>query len=238
MKNPILFLVIVPVLVIIGFVFVLTTNQAIAPQNDITQKENSNPSSTKSINMSAKSDDTASGSILITVTQGDTLWSLAEQYLGDGSRWEEIYAFNIDNLESTWLSPNQTLEIIDCSKFVSHNTSEVQLLNPVGCEIWKRGTTYKISWIQKNIPGATKAHLFCYEENESGDVVYRGAVDYSLPSSSSDPNKPNTYKWDIPTSKTHSCPATGKKFMVEVAIANDHDERLGSARSGPLTILP
>lgn len=247
-NTRLLFLIIIAVLIVFGLVWVMNSNRAIAPENGVVQNrevdtsdqntdEKEKPHSS-SANVLAEAENIANDSIFVTVTQGDTLWSLAEQYLGDGSRWEEIYVFNRDNLKSTWLTPNQTLEIIDCRKFTSHSSPEVQLLSPVGCEIWKRGSTYEISWIQKSILGATKAHLFCYEEDRSGNVVYRGAIEYHLPSLSSDPNRPNTYKWDIPTSQSFSCPVTGKKFMVNVVLANDNDERLGSATSGPLTILP
>lgn len=33
-----------------------------------------------------------------TVVDGDTLWDLAKQYLGKGSRWHEIWYANIDIL--------------------------------------------------------------------------------------------------------------------------------------------
>lgn len=41
------------------------------------------------------------------VQANDTLWSIAERYLGDGSRWDEIYAAN--GLSSTTIHPGQVL---------------------------------------------------------------------------------------------------------------------------------
>lgn len=192
----------------------------------------------KNTDISTEEDNKSNGSIIVVVDPGDTLWGLAEQYLGDGNRWEEIYAFNRDNLKSTHLFPNQTLEIVDCSKIMSHTSSEVKLLSPLGCETWKSGTSHEISWIHNDIPDVTKAHLFCYEEDNFGEVRYRGAIDYNLPSLSSDPKKPNTYNWNITTSNVHSCLQTEKKLMINVILANDQGERLGSATSGPLIILP
>lgn len=36
-----------------------------------------------------------------TIKSGDTLWSIAERFLGDGSKWETIYNLNKDIIEST-----------------------------------------------------------------------------------------------------------------------------------------
>lgn len=44
-----------------------------------------------------------------TVQQGDSLWSIAEKILGDGSRWIEIYELN--NLPSSVIYPGQVLKL-------------------------------------------------------------------------------------------------------------------------------
>lgn len=44
-----------------------------------------------------------------TVQTGDSLWSIAERLLGDGSRWSEIYEAN--NLPSTVIHPGQVLRL-------------------------------------------------------------------------------------------------------------------------------
>ena len=40
---------------------------------------------------------------------GDSLWSIAEKYLGNGLRWEEIYKIN--NLSSTTILIGQKLKL-------------------------------------------------------------------------------------------------------------------------------
>ena len=44
-----------------------------------------------------------------TVVKGDSLWSIAQKLLGDGTKWERIKTIN--NLSSTVIYPNQTLKI-------------------------------------------------------------------------------------------------------------------------------
>ena len=47
-----------------------------------------------------------------TVKSGDTLWYIAKRYLGDGSRYREIYELNKDILKSpSLIYPGQTLRI-------------------------------------------------------------------------------------------------------------------------------
>ena len=48
----------------------------------------------------------------VTVKPGDTLWGIAQQKLGDGSRWREIYELNKDKIEDPDLIyPGQEFEI-------------------------------------------------------------------------------------------------------------------------------
>lgn len=55
----------------------------------------------------------------VTVAAGDTLWSLAEQHLGDGKRFQEIYELNEGRLQADgsalgvdqWLSPGWKLQL-------------------------------------------------------------------------------------------------------------------------------
>lgn len=44
-----------------------------------------------------------------TVKKGDSLWSIAQKLLGDGTKWQQIQ--NINNLNTTVIYPNQTLKI-------------------------------------------------------------------------------------------------------------------------------
>lgn len=58
-----------------------------------------------------------------TIKSGDNMWSIAQQYLGDGSRWKEIYEANKEALDQaaadmghssndgTWIFPGTTIAI-------------------------------------------------------------------------------------------------------------------------------
>ena len=46
------------------------------------------------------------------VTRGETLWSIAEQHLGEGTRYTEIVELNRDTVPSShWIRPGQTLRL-------------------------------------------------------------------------------------------------------------------------------
>ena len=65
---------------------------------------------TKGLNGFSKTDNSASTNYFIyTVKKGDTLWAIAQRYLGSGYKYKEIKDLN--TLNSDMIYPGQTLKI-------------------------------------------------------------------------------------------------------------------------------
>ena len=61
------------------------------------------------------------------VAQGETLWSIAEQHLGDGTRYTEILELNQGTIPSShWISPGQVLHLPDTTPATGSTTAEEQ----------------------------------------------------------------------------------------------------------------
>jgi nucleoid-associated protein YgaU len=56
----------------------------------------------------------ASAERTVTVQTGDSLWTIAQAVLGDGSRWTVLYQANRDQIRNPrWIYPGQTLKLPD-----------------------------------------------------------------------------------------------------------------------------
>lgn len=77
---------------------------------NVSYKDYANIMKTKGLNGFSKTDNSASTNYFIyTVKKGDTLWAIAQRYLGGGSKYKEIKTLNA--LNSDTIYPNQVLKI-------------------------------------------------------------------------------------------------------------------------------
>ncbi|KKQ97399.1 MAG: Cell wall/surface repeat protein [Candidatus Woesebacteria bacterium GW2011_GWB1_39_12] len=114
-----------------------------------------------------------------------------------------------------------------------------RILSPSGGETWRRGETHTISWIRgSGNTNASSASLFCYTTDANGNPQYVGAIEYNLPTSSTNPSTPNTYSWQIPTSGAFSCPSSNPPTIIEMGLFDTGGNNIATARSGVLTIYP
>jgi len=83
-------------------------------------------------------------SVVYTVKPGDTLWGLAQEYLGTGKKFNEIQSLN--HLKDDMIHPGQTI-------LIPQNFSSGWMLYNVksGDTLWNLAKTYLGSWTKYNI---------------------------------------------------------------------------------------
>lgn len=87
-----------------------------------------------------------------TVKKGDTLWSIAKKYYGDGSKWQTIYNVNKNIIEQTankyrngkgssnghWIYPGTVLTIIDGVTAVTEQNASTNTTTTASGGSWRR----------------------------------------------------------------------------------------------------
>lgn len=110
---------------------------------------------------SQRSTDSAPNLKTYTVVKGDCLWNIAKKYLGDGSRYNEIYELNKDILSNpNKIYPGQVLKLPDSasSGSVSPTTSAKPTSSVSGASIASAKSTKKVS---VSLTGANNKSNMC-----------------------------------------------------------------------------
>ncbi|WP_191564062.1 LysM peptidoglycan-binding domain-containing protein [Janibacter melonis] len=71
-----------------------------------------------------------------TVAQGETLWSIAEQHLGDGARYDEILELN-PGISSHWITPGAELQVPDETPAPSADDAGHEVTVQPGDTLWE-----------------------------------------------------------------------------------------------------
>lgn len=146
---------------------------------------NDSSSTTSKTTTQTSNTSTSSASRTYTVQNGDSLWSIAQSQLGNGSRWQEIYNLNKDQISNpNVISKGQKLRLPQYAKGTK-GVIENQLawIDELGEELVLRPQNGRLSFMEKGtsvIPADLTENLMAWGELDPSVMLERNRPEIKL----------------------------------------------------------